>query len=83
MYDNRSDSYQWLKYIYGTTAVLYSRGLADLNSTQMTAVLQVCYTVVRHAPMTVALILQLGDWLTSPLDSSLHNQRAKSSTLSC
>ncbi|KAF4240944.1 hypothetical protein CNMCM8980_001036 [Aspergillus fumigatiaffinis] len=46
IYDNHSGSYQWLKHIHGTTAVLYSRGLADMNSTQMTAVLQVCYTVV-------------------------------------
>ncbi|KAF4237451.1 hypothetical protein CNMCM6805_006949 [Aspergillus fumigatiaffinis] len=45
MYDNRSDSYQWLKHIYGMTAVLSSGGLAGMNRTQMTAVLQVCYTV--------------------------------------
>ncbi|GFF57714.1 hypothetical protein IFM46972_10875 [Aspergillus udagawae] len=44
-YDNRSGSYQWLKHIHGTTALLYSLGSADMNSTQMTAVIQFCYTV--------------------------------------
>jgi hypothetical protein len=55
VFDNRCNPYQWLKHIHGTTAVLHSRGLADMNSTQMTAVLQVCYTVVSEE-LTVLLI---------------------------
>jgi hypothetical protein len=56
-YDNRSGSYQWLKHIHGTTALLYSLGSADMNSTQMTAVIQFCYTVVSDDLTSVCLVL--------------------------
>lgn len=81
MYDNYSGSYQWRKHIYRTTAVFYSQGLADMNSTQMIDVAGLLYY---HKLSTRGIHCSSFVIRTDfPLGSSLHNQWAKTSLLSC